>query len=61
MSYEIGSYVQITNHSEPDCNGQYGTIESIQIAYDGYTYYYNVKLEETDDICLCIDDELMEG
>ena len=33
--YEVGNRVQIINHSEPVCNGQYGTIVSMQVAYDG--------------------------
>lgn len=61
MPFSIGSAVQIINHSEPNCNGQYGTIKEIQVAYDGYTYYYSVELDDSQDVCLCIDDELMEG
>ena len=59
--YEVGSYVQIINHSEPQCNGQYGTIIGMQVAYDGYTYYYAVELDDSHTTCMCIDDELMEG
>lgn len=59
--YEVGSRIQITNHSEPQCNGEYGTITEISTAYDGYTYYYTVRLDESDIECTCIDDELMEG
>lgn len=53
--------VQIVNHSEPRCNGQYGTVQTIDIAYDGRTLYYNVELDDSSDICVCIEDELMEG
>lgn len=60
MLFDINQYVQIINHSEPQCNGQYGSITDIQTAYDG-TYYYTVALEETYGICVCTDDELMEG
>jgi hypothetical protein len=59
--YEIGSYVQITNHSEPDCNGQYGIVKDMHVAYDGYTYYYMVELDDSYTQCMCTDDELMEG
>jgi hypothetical protein len=59
--YEINSRVEIYNHSEPACNGQLGVIEAIQLAYDGYTRYYSVRLEDSHMLCSCIDDELMEG
>ena len=59
--FDIGSRVQIINHSEPLCNGEYGTITAKQIAYDGYTYYYVVELDDSLTTCTCIDDELMEG
>jgi hypothetical protein len=52
--------VQITNHAEPECNGQYGTIIAVITAYDGYTKYYDVQLDN-ETICTCIDDEIMEG
>lgn len=58
--FEINQYVQIMNHSEPQCNGQYGTVQDIVTAYDG-TYYYTVALEDTMGVCVCTDDELMEG
>lgn len=58
--YDIGSRVQIVNHSEPSCDGQYGTITSIQVGYDGYTKFYTVELDDTFGLCVCIDDELME-
>ena len=59
--FTVGHYVQIINHSEPSCNGEYGTITGVQVAYDGYTHYYTVLLEDSDTECTCIDDELMEG
>ncbi len=59
--YEVGSRVQITNHAEPDCNGEYGTIKDMQIAYDGTTYYYTVELDDSMSLCTCTADELMEG
>ena len=59
--FDIGSRVQIINHSEPVCNGEYGTITAKQIAYDGYTYYYVVELDDSLTTCTCIDDELMEA
>jgi len=59
--FEINQLIEIVNHSEPSCNGQLGTIESMQIAYDGYTRYYNVRLEDSEMLCVCIDDEIMEA
>lgn len=59
--YNVGDYVQIINHSEPSCNGQYGTIKEIKVAYDGYTHYYTVELDDSFSLCVCIDDELMES
>lgn len=59
--YEVNDRVQIINHSEPQCNGAYGTIKEIVTAYDGYTHYYTVELEDSLGLCVCIDDEMMEG
>jgi hypothetical protein len=59
--YEVNQLIEIMNHSEPSCNGQYGTIEKIEIAYDGYTHYYTVRLEDSDQLCVCTDDEIMEA
>lgn len=59
--YNVGDAVQITNHSEPRCNGQYGTIVSLDMAYDGHTVYYTVELDDSFDTCTCTADELMEG
>jgi hypothetical protein len=59
--YDINQLIQIVDHSEPSCNGQYGTIEKIETAYDGYTHYYTVRLEDSDQLCTCIDDEIMEA
>ena len=61
MPYSVGDAVEIINHSEPNCNGQYGHIKEIQMAYDGYTHYYTVELDDSLGLCVCIDDELMEG
>jgi hypothetical protein len=58
--YEVGSRIQIINHSEPSCNLQYGTITHITVGYDGYTKFYTVELDDTHAVCMCIDDELME-
>jgi hypothetical protein len=58
--FDINQRVQIVNHSEPSCNGQYGTITSIQPGYDGYTLFYTVELDDSLSFCTCIDDELME-
>lgn len=59
--YNVGDYVQIINHSEPNCNGQYGNIKEIQVGYDGQTHFYIVELEDNFELCTCIDDEIMEG
>ena len=59
--YTVGSRIQIINHSEPNCNGQYGTITEIQITYNGYDRYYMVELDDSLTICTCTEDELMEG
>lgn len=59
--FEINQLIQIVNHSEPSCNGQLGTITHSEVAYDGYTRYYTVQLEETDGLCVCTDDEIMEA
>ena len=59
--YTVGSRVQIMNHAEPACNGQYGTVMEIQITYNGYDRYYMVELDDSQSICACTDDELMEG
>lgn len=61
VMYAVGDTVQIINHSEPACNGHYGEITHIQVAYDGYTHYYTVKIPETMGVCTCTDDEIMEG
>lgn len=58
--YQVNDRVQIINHSEPKCNGQYGIITGISVAYDGYTHYYTVELDDSLSVCTCIDDELME-
>jgi hypothetical protein len=31
------------------------------VGYDGYTKFYTVELDDSLSICMCIDDELMEG
>ena len=59
--FKVSDYVQIINHSEPSCNGQYGHVTQIDNAYNGRTLYYVVALEESGELCSCIDDELMEG
>jgi hypothetical protein len=58
--YVVDDYVQILNHSDPACNGQYGYVRSMT---DGQgTPYYTVELEDMlDTYCVCTEDELMEG
>ena len=58
--FQINDAVQIVNHSEPSCNMAYGTVKEIVTAYDG-TKYYTVELDDSLGLCVCIDDELMEG
>lgn len=58
--YTIGDLVQIYNHSEPRCNGRYGTVVHVELAYDR-TPYYTVHLSDIDMTCTCMADELMEG
>lgn len=50
--------VQIVNHVEPSCNGEYGTVVAIETAYSG-TVYYTVAINGG--LCDCTEDELMEG
>lgn len=60
--YDINQLIEIVNHSEPACNGQLGTIVSIEYGYDGVTPFYSVLMEEQEDMyCLCTDDEIMEA
>lgn len=58
--YHIGDQVQIYNHSEPQCNGEYGTVTAVEYSYSGVVYY-TVRLETGYAGCLCTEDELMEG
>lgn len=58
--FSIDDAVQIINHSEPSCNMEYGVVIDVVSAYDG-TKYYTVRLDETLGLCVCTDDELMEG
>jgi hypothetical protein len=58
--FKVGDFVQIYNHSEPQCNGHYGTVLQIERAYD-QSHYYMVQLEDLDMVCTCTDDEVMEG
>ena len=57
--FSKNQYVQILNHSEPTCNGQYGTITSIEA--NNRSVFYTVLLEASPTLCICTDDELMEG
>lgn len=57
--FTIGDPVQITNHSEPECNGMYGNVTKVTQAYDG-TVYFMVILENGT-VCDCTIDEVMEG
>jgi hypothetical protein len=59
--FKVNDYVQIVNHSEPKCNGQYGHITHVDVAYNGRTLYYAVTLDDSFDVCSCIEDELMEA
>lgn len=58
--YTVGDLVQIYNHSEPSCNGRYGTVVRVTRAYDK-SFYYDVQLTDMDMVCSCAHDELMEG
>jgi hypothetical protein len=53
--FKVNDYVQIMNHSEPSCNGQYGHVEQIDVAYNGRTLYYIVVLEDSQEKCSCLD------
>lgn len=57
--FSIGQAVQIYNHSDMDCNGEYGTIIDVDVAYSGERYY-TVELEGYK-YCQCTEDELVEG
>jgi len=50
--FDVGSRIQIINHSEPSCNGEYGKIISIHVGYDGYTKFYTVELDDSLSICM---------
>jgi hypothetical protein len=58
--FNIGDRVQVYNHSEEECNGQYGTITHVHTVYNGGTYY-TVGLDYSHVLCTCTDDEVMEG
>lgn len=58
--FVIGSQVQIVNHSEPRCNGQYGVVENVEFGYNN-TQYYVVRLDDSNVLCTCTEDEVMEG
>lgn len=61
MFFELNQLVEIVNHSEPKCNGRFGTITKIEVGYDKQTQFYTVKLDDSGEQCLCTTDELMEG
>lgn len=61
MFFDLNQLVEIVNHSEPKCNGQLGTIIKIETGYDGYTQFYTVMLEDSEEICTCTADEIMEA
>lgn len=61
MFFDMNQLVEIVNHSEPKCNGQYGTIIKIETGYDGQTQFYTVELEDSGELCLCTSDEIMEA
>ena len=58
--FNNGDRVQIYNHSEEDCNGQYGHITHVHSVYNG-SIYYTVGLDYSHVLCTCTEDELMEG
>lgn len=58
--YRVGDHVQIYNHSEPVCNGRYGTVLAIEPSYTGELFYM-VQLQDVDMLCSCTADEVMEG
>jgi hypothetical protein len=58
--FNVDDYVQIINHSEPQCNGQYGYVRNMTEGQG--TPFYTIELEdELDMYCVCTEDELMEG
>lgn len=59
--FRIGDNVQIVNHSEPQCNGKYGTITATDVSYSG-EQYYEIELEDRPGwYCVATEDEMMEG
>lgn len=59
--FAIGSDVQIVNHADAQCNGQYGVVKGADVGYTGRLLYYTVELHESRQLCICTEDELMEG
>ena len=57
--FSENQYVQIMNHSEPSCNGEYGNIT--EIVASNTSIFYTVQLEKDSTLCMCTADELMEG
>jgi hypothetical protein len=57
--FSLNQRVQISNHSEPECNGQYGTVVLVELAFNGNAYY-TVELDDSHSVCVCTSDELME-
>mgnify|MGYP000865336102 CR=1 FL=1 len=57
--FAVGDEVQVINHSEPECNGEFGKIIDIDVAFSGERYY-KVELDGYR-YCDCTADELMEG
>jgi hypothetical protein len=52
--------VQVINHSEPSCNGYFGVINRIEVT--GRSTFYHVLLDVGyNKVCVCTEDELMEG
>jgi hypothetical protein len=57
--FSENQHVQIINHSEPSCNGQYGVITSV--VGSNSSIFYTVQLDTDNALCICTADELMEG
>ena len=59
--FAVGTYVQVVNHSDEGCSGQYGMVTLVELAYNGRTLFYTVELQDSMQLCMCTEDELMEG
>ena len=59
--FSIGDSVQIVNHSDPECNKEYGTIVEVNVSHNGERYYRVDLWDHLYQYCDCTGDELMEG